>query len=78
LFRTPPRNLDSRTTITIDEQTFVVEADDLEAVSELGRGAYGIVEKMKHRPTATEMAVKVSIFLTNIGMCMIHKSSYVL
>ena len=59
--RTPPRNLDSRTTITIDEQTFVVEADDLEAVSELGRGAYGIVEKMRHRPTSTEMAVKVFI-----------------
>ena len=35
-----------------------MEADDLEAVEELGRGAYGIVEKMKHRTTNTVMAVK--------------------
>lgn len=57
--RTPPRNLDKRTTITIGEQTFVVEADDLEKICDLGRGAYGIVEKMKHIPSGTIMAVKV-------------------
>lgn len=56
--RSPPHNLDSRTTITIDDRTFVVEADDLEKICDLGRGAYGIVEKMRHRQTGTVMAVK--------------------
>lgn len=54
----PPANLDSRTTITIGERTFVVEADDLVRICDLGRGAYGIVEKMRHRQTDTIMAVK--------------------
>lgn len=58
-FRTPPRNLDKRTTITIDEKTFVVEADDLETLCILGRGAYGIVDKMRHKQSGTIMAVKV-------------------
>ncbi|XP_049801429.1 dual specificity mitogen-activated protein kinase kinase 6 isoform X1 [Schistocerca nitens] len=55
---TPPRNLDKRTTITIGEKTFVVEADDLEKISDLGSGAYGVVEKMRHIPSGTIMAVK--------------------
>ncbi|XP_033215430.1 dual specificity mitogen-activated protein kinase kinase 6 [Belonocnema kinseyi] len=55
---TPPRNLDKRTTITIDEKTFVVEADDLETLCVLGRGAYGVVDKMKHKQSGTIMAVK--------------------
>lgn len=55
---TPPRNLDKRTTITIGERTFEVEADDLEKICDLGRGAYGIVEKMRHIPSGTIMAVK--------------------
>jgi len=54
----PPRDLDTRTTITFGDSTFEIAADDLEALSELGRGAYGIVEKMKHRPTGTILAVK--------------------
>jgi len=54
----PPRNLDKSTTITIADQTFVVEADDLIVISELGRGAYGVVEKMRHRTTETLIAVK--------------------
>jgi serine/threonine protein kinase len=53
-----PRNLDTFTTITIEDETFVVEADDLEVISELGRGAYGVVEKMRHKTTGTLMAVK--------------------
>lgn len=36
----------------------MVEADDLELICDLGRGAYGIVEKMKHRQSGTVMAVK--------------------
>lgn len=59
--RIPPRNLDKRTTITIGDKTFVVEADDLEKICDLGRGAYGIVEKMRHIPSETIMAVKVMI-----------------
>lgn len=58
-FRIPPRNLDKRTTITIDEKTFDVEADDLETLCVLGRGAYGIVDKMRHKQSGTIMAVKV-------------------
>lgn len=55
---TPPRNLDKRTTITIGEKTFVVEADDLETICILGRGAYGIVDKVRHKQSGTIMAVK--------------------
>lgn len=54
-----PRDLDSRTTITIDDQTFDIEADDLESICVLGRGAYGVVEKMRHKQTETILAVKV-------------------
>ncbi|ODM92071.1 Dual specificity mitogen-activated protein kinase kinase 6 [Orchesella cincta] len=53
-----PRNLDKSTTITIEDRTVAVAADDLEVISELGRGAYGVVEKMRHRPSGTIMAVK--------------------
>jgi mitogen-activated protein kinase kinase 3 len=54
----PPRNLDKKATITIDDKTFEVEADDLEKIADLGRGAYGVVEKMRHIKTNTVMAVK--------------------
>lgn len=57
-----PRNLDRRTTITIGDQTTTVEANDLQKICDLGRGAYGIVEKMRHKPSGTIMAVKVSEF----------------
>lgn len=43
----------------------MVAADDLEKMCDLGRGAYGIVEKMKHIPSGTIMAVKVILFLYN-------------
>lgn len=61
--RTPPRNLDKRTTITIDEKTFIVEADDLETLCLLGRGAYGVVDKMRHKQSGTVMAVKVFVII---------------
>lgn len=41
-------------------QNFEVEADDLVSISELGRGAYGVVEKVRHAQSGTIMAVKVS------------------
>ena len=40
-------------------QNFEVKADDLEPIVELGRGAYGVVEKMRHVPSGQIMAVKV-------------------
>lgn len=40
-------------------QNFEVKADDLEQIEELGRGAYGVVEKMRHVPSGVIMAVKV-------------------
>ena len=63
---TPPRDLDKRTNITIGDKVFEVEADDLETLGLLGQGAYGIVEKMKHKNTGTIMAVKVNL---NIFTC---------
>lgn len=54
----PPRDLDKRTNLTIGDTTFEVEADDLETICVLGRGAYGIVEKVMHRQSNRIMAVK--------------------
>ncbi|KAG9340485.1 hypothetical protein JZ751_021598 [Albula glossodonta] len=54
----PPRDLDSKACVTIGEKNFVVKADDLEQIGELGRGAYGVVDKMKHVPSGVIMAVK--------------------
>jgi len=39
-------------------QTFRIVADDLTTICELGRGAYGVVEKVNHPETNTTMAVK--------------------
>ncbi|XP_066560511.1 dual specificity mitogen-activated protein kinase kinase 6 isoform X1 [Amia ocellicauda] len=53
-----PRDLDSKACVTIGEKNFVVKADDLEQIGELGRGAYGVVDKMRHVPSGLIMAVK--------------------
>ncbi|KAI4567024.1 hypothetical protein MJG53_015701 [Ovis ammon polii x Ovis aries] len=55
---TPPRDLDSKACISIGNQNFEVKADDLEPIVELGRGAYGVVERMRHVPSGQIMAVK--------------------
>ncbi|XP_026132352.1 dual specificity mitogen-activated protein kinase kinase 6-like isoform X2 [Carassius auratus] len=55
---TPPRDLDSKACVTIGDKNFVVKADDLEQIGELGRGAYGVVDKMRHVPSGVIMAVK--------------------
>ena len=50
-------------------QDYQCSTNDLEMISELGRGAYGVVEKMKHKDTNIEMAVKVHMdceFLSNL------------
>ncbi|VDK62870.1 unnamed protein product [Onchocerca ochengi] len=41
-----------------DGEEVQVRAQELEKIEELGRGAYGVVEKMRHRQTNTIMAVK--------------------
>ena len=41
------------------EQTFDFTAEDLEDRGEIGRGAYGCVNKMWHKKSDTLMAVKV-------------------
>jgi hypothetical protein len=42
-----------------DGPEVLVRAQDLVLIEELGRGAYGVVEKMQIRDTNTIMAVKV-------------------
>uniref|UniRef100_A0A8C6Q8H1 mitogen-activated protein kinase kinase n=1 Tax=Nothobranchius furzeri TaxID=105023 RepID=A0A8C6Q8H1_NOTFU len=54
----PPRDLDSKACVTIGEKKCEVKADDLEQICELGRGAYGVVDKMRHVPSELIMAVK--------------------
>lgn len=51
-------------------QNFEVKADDLEQIEELGRGAYGVVEKMRHVPSGVIMAVKVGITVHAWGFTM--------
>lgn len=53
-----PPGIDSTATITIGNDTFVCNADDLLDEGELGRGAYGSVYQMRHLQTNTVMAVK--------------------
>ena len=58
--RVDGRPLDKDTTIKIDGKNVNIDADDLESMCILGRGAYGVVEKVKHIKTGTILAVKVS------------------
>lgn len=61
---TPPPNivaesLDDKFLLRLSDNTeATVTASSLERVAELGRGAYGVVEKMLHRPTGLVLAVK--------------------
>ncbi|CAB1313002.1 unnamed protein product, partial [Coregonus sp. 'balchen'] len=59
----PPRDLDSKACVTIGEKNFVMKADDLEQIDELGRGAYGVVDKMRHMPSGLIMAVKKRLLM---------------
>ena len=58
LFSTPPSDLDSGASINFGGKTFRIEANDLDRLRLLGRGAYGVVEEYQHRPTGIIMAVK--------------------
>jgi len=60
-----------------------VEADDLETLCVLGRGAYGVVDKMRHKQSGTIMAVKVMSYkivfhiLTNINCSIVLSRIYI-
>jgi len=54
----PPPGLSTATTVRIGQHTVSLEADELELISELGRGAYGDVHKMREKKTGAELAVK--------------------
>ena len=43
---------------TTNNETFNIEADDFEVICELGRGAFGVIETMKHTQTGKISAVK--------------------
>ena len=53
-------------------QNFEVKADDLEPIVELGRGAYGVVEKMRHVPSEQIMAVKVAFTFPRYFPVLVH------
>lgn len=59
-FSAAPAVFTEQTLSFLSPQNFEVEADDLVTISELGRGAYGVVEKVRHAQSGTIMAVKVS------------------
>lgn len=55
----PPRaDLDSRATLRINNEDVECDAKDLVHIKLLGRGAYGCVEEMEHRPSKKILAVK--------------------
>ena len=54
----PDIDLPGVATLRIEEHTFQCSVDDLEVVFELGTGAYGRVDCMKHSSTEVLMAVK--------------------
>ncbi|TGZ56070.1 hypothetical protein CRM22_010227 [Opisthorchis felineus] len=58
-----PPGLSSETTIEIDGEKLKIRAIELEKLKEIGRGQYGRVEKMLHRPTQRILAVKLITLL---------------
>ncbi|PIO66746.1 hypothetical protein TELCIR_11528, partial [Teladorsagia circumcincta] len=44
--------------LTNDSEEIEIAAKDLEVLEELGKGGYGVVEKMRHRQSGIIMAVK--------------------
>lgn len=64
VFQPPPQvtprisRIEAQTTMTIDGQQIGIRADDLISIEELGRGAYGVVEKVK------------CCLLSRVGLCL--------
>ncbi|XP_063961609.1 dual specificity mitogen-activated protein kinase kinase 6-like [Lytechinus pictus] len=54
----PPGGLDNKATLTVNGVEFHVYARDMTVIENLGRGAYGIVDRVRHEPSQSIMAVK--------------------
>ena len=61
MFSGPP--IEPSTTFKYDGQEYMLNASTLENLSVLGRGAHGFVQKMRHVPSGSLMAVKVKLRL---------------
>lgn len=53
-----PGNLPRSVRVELENQTLEVAPDNLNTISQLGRGAYGIVERVRHDPSGFVMALK--------------------
>lgn len=61
-----PPNIHATTTVIFDDlSSFELDGNDLESLGSLGRGAYGDVERMRHRPSGKIMAVKRITYAVN-------------
>jgi len=60
-----PANLSNEATLLINGKELPCQTCDLVAIHELGRGAYGVVEKMRHKNSDVDMAVKRIRFTMN-------------
>lgn len=61
------RNLGRSTRITDSHgQPIIIRYEDLENVKLLGRGQYGIVTKVLHKPTKMYLAAKVNMILNSL------------
>ena len=60
----------------IGKHTVSLDADELELVCELGRGAYGDVHKMREKKTGAELAVKRIRLSFGYLTSRTHNSSY--
>jgi len=49
-------------------QNYEYSSEDLEDYGEIGRGAYGTVNKMLHKESKTYMAVKVLVISIRLSM----------
>lgn len=55
----PPGIPDSKVKIQFEGKEFEIDACDLITIRNLGRGAYGIVDLVRHRTSGAVLAVKV-------------------
>lgn len=53
-----PANLPRSVTVELDTQSIEITPENLITINQLGRGAYGIVERVSHGPSGFHMALK--------------------
>lgn len=54
----PPEEIDRQAKIVSNGKEYPLKGADLKKIAQLGRGSYGVVDKMAHVPSGKEMAVK--------------------